>query len=158
MIPAPPGLIARYKQDESSPLAWDHRPVIAFGDDGHPLVIGGGKRDRSLVRAGAYSNYDGLGDDPYPPVVALLPAGGWRVAGAQDDGTVWSQPLVGWGLRADGSVVPLDTDGTGCVEELDSLHGKYRVYHPDAQEPQPPGAHAVADLASDDADGRPGNQ
>jgi hypothetical protein len=134
MIPAPRGLTARYKQDES-PLAWDYKPVIAFGDDGHPLIVGEGKRDRNLVRADTYANYDGLGDDLYPAIVALLPAGGWRVAWSRDDGQgEWSQPLVGWGLKADGSVVPLDTDGTGCVEELDSPRGKYRVYHPGAED------------------------
>lgn len=135
MIPAPPGLTARYKHGEE-PGHWSHRPVIAFSeDDGHPLVIGDGKRDRDLIRAGTYANYDGMGDDPYPAIVALLPAGGWRVAWPQEDGTEWSQPLVGWGLRADGSVVPLDTDATGSVEELDSLHGKFRICHPDTVDP-----------------------
>jgi hypothetical protein len=77
LIPAPRGLTARYKDGDSK--HWHHKPVIAFDDDGHPLVIGDGKRDRSLIRADSYVNYGGLGDDPYPAVIALLPAGGWRV-------------------------------------------------------------------------------
>ena len=133
MIAAPVGLTARYKHDEP-PGHWSHKPVIAFDDDGHPLVVGDGERDRSLVRADVYANCDGVGDDPYPSVIALLPAGGWRVVWSQEGGTEWSQPLVGWALRADGSVVPLDTDATGSVEELGSLHGKYRIYHPEQRE------------------------
>jgi hypothetical protein len=100
MIAAPPGVTARYKHDDPPAPGWSHRAVIAFDDDGYPLVVGDGKRDRSLFRGDVYANYDGLGDDPYPSVVMLLPAGGWRVAWPQKDGTEWSQSLVGWGLRA----------------------------------------------------------
>ncbi len=133
LIPAPSGIVARYKLEGDGRVHFTEKAVIDFDDDGHPLVVGDGKRDRSLARADVYANYDGLGDDPYPSVVTLLPAGGWRVAWPQKDGTEWSQPLVGWGLHADGSIVPLDTDATGSVEELDSLHGDYRIYHPDQQ-------------------------
>jgi hypothetical protein len=70
-------------------------------------------------------------------VVALIPAAGWRVTWRADDGQEWTQPLVGWGLRDDGLVVPLDTDCNGLVEPLTEVVGTWRVYHPDATEPEP---------------------
>jgi hypothetical protein len=76
-------------------------------------------------------NADAVGE---PTVVALIPAAGWRVGWRSDDGQEWTQPLVGWGLRDDGSVVPLDTDCNGLVEALTEVGGTWRVYHPDATE------------------------
>jgi hypothetical protein len=130
MIPAPPGLVALYKHND--PPHHTDIPVIAF-DEGRPLVIDrDGKHDKTrLIRADSYSNYDGMAQNPYPGITALLPAGGWRVEFTDPDGSKWSEPLVGWGLR-DGSVVPLTTDSTGYVNDFDPLSQEYRIYHPDA--------------------------
>ncbi len=42
-----------------------------------------------------------------------IPAGGWRIAGLSDDGTVWAEPIIAWEF----------TDGIGrpVVAEPDSL-------------------------------------
>ena len=138
MIPAPSGLVALYKHE--NPSHHTDLPVIAFDDDGHPLVIDGtGKLDKTrLIRADSYNNYDGMAEDPHPPITALLPDGGWRAEFTDTDGTKSSEPLVGWGLRVDGSVVPLTTDSAGFVDDFDGLSQEYRIYHPDttpAKEP-----------------------
>jgi hypothetical protein len=85
-----------------------------------------------LVEANTFANYDGFGEDPYPPLVAIMPGGGWRVEWTDTEGRKSSQPLVGWGLKATGEVVPLDTDSQGIVDDMDNSGGKYRIYHPDA--------------------------
>jgi len=131
MIPAPPGLTARYKHD--NPKHWTRRRVIAFDDDWQPLVISG---DRRLEYASRYGNYDGITDhlDDAGSYTAIMPAGGWRVEYTDPDGSKWSEPLVGWALK-DGSVVPLTTDSTGLIDDLDHGSGEYRIYHPDATPP-----------------------
>lgn len=47
-------------------------------------------------------------------IVQLIPADGW-VAIYKDEETELRAPLVAWGLRRDGQVVPLDTDPEGDV-------------------------------------------
>jgi hypothetical protein len=134
MIAAPPGLVALYKHDK--PEHSSTMTIVAFDDDGHPLVIDeNGKRNKTqLIRADSWANYDGMADDPHPPITAIMPGGGWRVEWTDSDGTIWSEPLVGWGLKG-GSVVPLSTDCDGLVDDFDLVSGKWRIYHPDATEP-----------------------
>jgi hypothetical protein len=130
MIPAPPGVAALYKHDNAPDT---DKTIIAFDDDGHPLVIDdSGKRDKTrLVRADSWTNYDGM-TETAGPITALLPAGGWRVEYTEGDGTTWSEPLVGWGLKGDSIIVPLATDCDGYVDDFDHHRGTYRIYHPDA--------------------------
>ncbi len=133
MIPAPPGLAARYKHAQPK-THWTHRRVVAFDDDWKPLVI---TDDHRLEYASRYSNFDGITDchDDDGPYTAIMPAGGWRIEYTGSDGT-WSEPLVGWALK-DGGVVPLSADCTGIVDDLDHFGGDYRIYHPDATDPEP---------------------
>lgn len=76
-------------------------------------------------------------------IVALLPADGWRVEWTQSKTSpFWSQPLVGWGLRADGRVVALEADTSGVVTAVNSLDHYRHVYHPSAERRErktPPG-------------------
>ncbi|MEV5691133.1 hypothetical protein [Micromonospora globbae] len=129
MIPAPRGLVARYKH--TNPDHYTTKPVVAFDDDGRPLIMH--ETNNRLTPADIYSNFADVAEDPCPNIVAIMPAGGWRVAYATDDGGEWSTPLVGWGVKADGTVVPLDCDPDGNVEDFDHLGGKWRIYHPDAK-------------------------
>jgi hypothetical protein len=129
MIPAPPGLVARFRHVRSEDGSeYDYpRAIVAFDDEGSPYVIpDDGER---LVPAQSYSNYVGFGKAPESPIVSLIPAGGWRMerADAEDD-EPYSAPLVGWALLADGRVVPLDTDRIGEVGEASG-----RIYHPDEE-------------------------
>ena len=62
-------------------------------------------------------------------IVQLIPADGW-VAVYKDDDTELRAPLVGWALRRDGQVVPLDTDPAGDVgdpRETSNFHRVERV-------------------------------
>lgn len=134
VIPAPPGLVARFRQGESR--IFSSKPVIAFDDDGYPLVLH--EKYHYLIRPDSYSNFVSVVDDPHPPVVALLPSGGWRIEWTNKGEAPWSEPLVGWGLRQDGAVVALDTDSDGLVMERDSdfPNTTFRIYHPE-QDPAP---------------------
>ena len=78
-------------------------------------------------------------------IIAIIPAGGWRVRYTYPDGSTYSAPLVGWALRdTDGFIFPLISDGSGYVEDaaadrqvtlLDGGHNSeratYVIYHPD---------------------------
>lgn len=140
MIPnTHPNLVAAYKDDGGgSEPHWVHLPVAGFDDDGTPLVIDqDGRNSRRVVHATTYSNYEGLCDDPHPRIVQIMPADGWRVEYTNGDGPVWDTPLAGWGLLADGEVVPLDADPDGFVEQI-RFNGKsktkYRIYHQEQAE------------------------
>lgn len=72
MFAAQPGILAQYQekeQYEKSASSQTVKPVIAFTDDGIPMVIGNEETEysRNLVRADSYDNYIGMA---YHPVVA----------------------------------------------------------------------------------------
>ncbi|AWK74270.1 hypothetical protein CBI38_24660 [Rhodococcus oxybenzonivorans] len=86
------------------------RDVVAWSDDGEALVL-----DAKVGRL--VPVYGPLAVDNR--VVQMIPATGWQVThnhGTEDE---FTEPLVAWGLRSDGSVVPLNTDCGGLVEDLD---------------------------------------
>jgi hypothetical protein len=130
VIPAPPGITAEYLINENGKTRHLSKAVVAFDDDGEPLVAG----TRELVHARNYgSNYeltDWAGDD----YTAIIPGGGWRVE--WPDGT--SEPLIGWAQKPGRRIVALDTDRTGVVEDSDEWTGEYRIYHPDTITPPDP--------------------
>jgi hypothetical protein len=134
LIPAPPGIVARYKQKDGKREYHHELAVVAFDDDGAAALVLG---ETGLVAATTYSNFDGLSDSPqHPEYVMLIPAGGWRVERTGKDGSRWSEPLAAWALKSSGAVAPLTVDGEGYVEDFqgyaDSLRDGYWVYHPDA--------------------------
>ncbi|MFI2365160.1 hypothetical protein [Promicromonospora sp. NPDC019610] len=59
-------------------------------------------------------------------IVQLIPADGW-VAVYRDEEAEVRAPLVAWGLRRDGEVVPLDTDPSGTVGDPRETAGFDRV-------------------------------
>lgn len=124
MIPAPPGLSALYSRDY-------FRPVLAFDDHGWPMVEG----DQGLVPASElHPDYKGYGDYGQGPLMALLPAPGWRVEYINpDDGSKQSEPLIGWGLRAgEQALRPLvyDADsGSAKILPIVVRGLTYRIYH-----------------------------
>lgn len=71
MFPAQPGVVARYgsrdlKQEGTLLSQQNSRPVVAFTDDGAPMVIGDEQAGhaRNLVRADTYPNYLGMSYNP----------------------------------------------------------------------------------------------
>jgi hypothetical protein len=139
VIPARHGYVAVYGPSDSSGVFKAKRrlEVVAWDDDGYPMVLPeeppGDREHRGLTRADALADYDGVEEDPFPRIIALIPAGGWRVEWRNDAGS-WSEPLVGWGIRTSGLVDALITDGDGDVRPVD-LPG-WRIYHPDAEAPR----------------------
>ena len=141
MIPATHSVFARYSRgiqgdDGTLRKSYDYKRVIAFDEHGNAMVLPEKKALR-LVRADHYNNFEGLSEqEKYSDVVTLIPGDGWRVEHTGDGDEVWSEPLVGWALREDGTIVPLDTDSVGYVETLDDAgKGRWRLYHPDLIEP-----------------------
>lgn len=134
MIPAPPGIVAQYNQQTTRKDGTVHKymstlPVVAFDDEGEPMVLG----KHRLVHASILRGFAGISGGDQPELVAVMPANGWRVEFTEpDSGHKHSQPLLGWGLKANGDVVPLDADERGWVEQLTNVDNGWRVYHPDA--------------------------
>jgi hypothetical protein len=54
--------------------------------------------------------------DEESKIVQLMPADGWYAHFKNIDGEKWQTPLIAWGLREDGSVVPLVAALSGEVE------------------------------------------
>lgn len=128
MIPAEKGYLAIYgRTDDNGRLVQinDERDVIAWDDDGEPLVLG----DARLVRADWYPNFRQIRQDDRE-IVSMIPAGQFSIVYVSDDGHSFTTPLVGWGLTSGGSIVPLDTDAAGFVSEPRDTTGKFRITHP----------------------------
>lgn len=158
MIPARPGLVANYKRQRTDSTGakgkpwWEPRPIEGWSDDGVPLVL---DRYGQLEDARRIEGYEGI-DQSGTDIVALIPAGGWRVEFSTEDGT-FSEPLVGWALRSDGSVVALATDSTGEVEDLEGYADKPRIFHPGTTLRPPISADAELS-GSSGSSGRPTNK
>src|SRR5689334_6222468 len=54
--------------------------------------------------------------DTEPKIIQLIPAIGWRVLYADDDGTGYYMDLVCWALLDNESIEPVDCDSTGYVD------------------------------------------
>lgn len=105
------------------------KPVVAWDDEGYPMVVH--EKYGCLVRANVYANFQTVHRADPPEIVGLIPADGWMVTFKDDDdGSEWSTPLIGWGLKADGEVVPLEVDGDGLVSAVEYT-GNSRVWHKD---------------------------
>ncbi|MFH0244441.1 hypothetical protein ACGRHY_18955 [Streptomyces sp. HK10] len=107
---------------------YTNKPVIAWDDDGNPLVVDG--KTGRLRDAGSWSNYVGVHEGE-PVVVAALPGDGWRAEYRDDDGTVHSSPVVAWLVYDDGSVKPADTDRDGYVDFPTTVSNFVRIYRPE---------------------------
>ena len=129
MISAPPGLVAMYRRDGRR-VGSD---VFAFDDEGFALVLGAEKGQ--LVRATSLDGFLSVLDvGAEERIVAIAPGGGWRVEYEATHHALLGKtaPLVGWGVRGDGKVVPLDLDEVGdvAVTEVKS-DAVARIYHQD---------------------------
>ena len=137
MIPAPPGLVASYRTAGSPRSDLD---VVAFDDVGFAMVSG---EKGQLVRATSLEGFLSVVDvGAEQRITAIAPGGGWRVEyAATNAGGVRSAPLIGWGVRGDGQVVPLDLDESGEVVETElSSDLVARIYHPDEETAVTPSA------------------
>lgn len=112
---------------------------LLFGVGGAEAEVLPGKRVPAWRAAEWLSDRDGDLDAEYDherqlPMMAVLPGGGWHVQTTDSDGTRWSEPLIGWGLLADGhTIVPLATDCDGFVLRMgrEWIKGDWRLVHPE---------------------------
>lgn len=105
--------------------------VVAFDDEGEPLVV----RDGKLAPASDGPNYVGIGEPQAPRVVQIVPADDWVIWRVDNDGP-WSTRLAAWGLTASGNVVPLQTDDSGLVLEFDEKDNRATLRHVSEGEPK----------------------
>ncbi|WP_369041915.1 hypothetical protein [Streptomyces sp. Midd1] len=101
-------------------------PVIAWDDDGAPLVAGKQKL-RKAYELGVVARIR----QDNSAVVAAVPGGGWIIDCTDSDGNSWSTPILAWTVHADGTAVPLTSDSDGVTTNATEGVDSYRVYHPD---------------------------
>ncbi|MER7048341.1 hypothetical protein [Streptomyces jumonjinensis] len=140
MIPNTQPYVAISQYESTTPDGVRHvnhfeDPVVAWDDEGYPLVVS----QQGLCRASDLPHFSMLSKVSRP--IGALPADGWRVEHTNEDGTIWSEPLVGWLINADGTLSPLESDDQGRVHDvyLEYDRGAYRIYHPDSERPLPTG-------------------
>ncbi|MBO0844571.1 MAG: hypothetical protein J2P22_04050 [Nocardioides sp.] len=141
MIPnTNPEIGASFKETDDHPRFT--RPVIAWDDDGTPLVNG----RRRLVRADNFDGYAGLvGGEFYDEerYIGLIPGGGWTVTYSIKDGPD-TTPLVAWGLTESGELVPLDVDCNGYAENVRNVSNFARLTPPEYSRALPAGGVSPA--------------
>jgi hypothetical protein len=139
MIPAPPGIWAEFQSPGNDAPRIEVRRVMAFEDDGQPLVVG----ERGLVTVNRYATERGLkfnrvrdevshGDDH--DYVALIPGGGWHLKWNADNGGE-TEPVVAWALlrsafAAGNRLRPLTSSGQALFDTDDP--DEYQLLPPDA--------------------------
>jgi len=106
----------RYERQDEPKYVHDVMPVVAFNDDGMPLV-----EEHNALRVA--SNIPGFQyiDRSKGNVVGTLPAAGWRVQWKADNS---DEPIIGFVVYTDATTHPLVYDGDGYIEELDSSSGR----------------------------------
>lgn len=135
MIPATRPHTAYFKHEQTGPDGKTHTtysdlPVIAWDEDGYPLVTG--KHGR-LVVAGSYGNFLYVTEADGGHVVAAIPGGGWRAAWKQNDGTEFVEPVLAWLVQADGIVKPVSADVEGDVDVIEGDPDRVRLIAPNQQ-------------------------
>jgi hypothetical protein len=129
VIPARSGIRAQFKyEDAAGKTLWDHKRVVAFNDDGEPLVVG----KHGLHRADDFTGYVEVDDaDNWIPL-GVVPGGGWFVVTTQDDGTEHKQPVIAWVVNEAGYADAV-VSGGDCGEPIAGHSGSHMVCHPDEQ-------------------------
>lgn len=115
MIPAT-GYRATYKHEQPDGLRpyYTHLPVVAWDDEGRPLVYGG-KKFRRLVPADTFTDFHNVAENPTNNLVGVIPVTGWQLA--YDTGEEqFTEPVVGFGIDADGDASPISINAGGSGE------------------------------------------
>jgi hypothetical protein len=132
VIPATQPYEARFRQSHKLSDGRVHeyfstKPVLAWDDDGGPLVAG----KQRLAPADSYKNFHDV-VPAGPPAVTALPGGGW-VAEYKDDanGNTFEFPVVAWAIDTSGDLTPTIVYSDGMSDSATSLDNFVRLYHPD---------------------------
>jgi hypothetical protein len=124
MIPANGAQYVNYTADQGLP--GPIRQVLAWDNDGHPMVLG----SHGLVRAADLGLIERVRQDQ-AAVVGAVPGGGWLIKYKDDEGAKHVVPILAWTVHADGSATPLATGQDGLTNDATSGLDDYRIYHPD---------------------------
>ncbi|MFJ1536361.1 hypothetical protein ACIOFV_50160 [Streptomyces mirabilis] len=124
MIPANGAQYVSYTTDKGLP--GPVRQVLAWDEDGHPMVLG----NVGLVRAANLGSVDRVRQDA-PAIVGSVAGGGWLIDCQDDQGNKWTTPVLAWTVHADGSATPISTDREGVTSDATEGLSKYRIHHPD---------------------------
>jgi hypothetical protein len=126
VIPARPGYVVSFKTrvHGTDKYVWNEKPVVAWGDDGDPLVVGRrGLELASRLLGGDIETWE-LEENEY---THTIPGGGWMVT--VDDGLgVMTFPVVAWQIDRDGYGRALTAGGDGELTREDSKDCAY--WHP----------------------------
>jgi hypothetical protein len=104
-------------------------PVMAWSDNGEALVAQAGKLVSATEVDGCVGFYETQSSEP----IAAVPGGGWRCEVTEEDGTVWSVPVIAWTIREGGWAVPIVTNEHGHGMYPKALNRPYLIHHPDSE-------------------------
>lgn len=124
MIPANGAQYVNYTTDQGLP--GPIRQVLAWDNDGHPMVLG----SHGLERAADLGPIQRVRQDT-AAVVGAVPGGGWFIEYQDGEGAKQVTPILAWTVHADGSANPLTADQDGLTDDATSGLTSYRVYHPE---------------------------
>jgi hypothetical protein len=125
-------IVAQYRMGpDREPPASRTMPVIAWEDDGTPLVMG----RKALIPAHSITEIDGVPVlswciDDREPIPQVIPGGGWMVSYTHPNGDVHCEPVVAWQIDSQGLGQALGSDIEGYVDKLDGGDLKLRYWHP----------------------------
>jgi hypothetical protein len=101
--------------------------VEAWDDEGRPLVVG--TEEGRLVPAEDKPGFEVVYDSD---LISIIPGGGWLALSEPDSaspqGFRYAMPVVAWGHKADGFIVPYILTDDGVVEAKEQY---YTLWHPD---------------------------
>lgn len=130
MIPVP-GYVAVFKHPDGQEYT---RPVLAWGDQGEPLVV---DPKRGLIPVNAEWGTSGFVRlQTANPPATVIPGGGWIVTYTDPAGTEQTTPVVAWRIHSTGSVAggyghPLIAiDDLGFLSDPSEFDEPFRVWHP----------------------------
>jgi hypothetical protein len=122
MIPAKGFTASFVRTDETGKRRTRWRDVVAWTDDGDPLVQYGPR----LENATGLDGYDGIHE--HDKVAGVVPGGGWIIEFKDGDQT-WQEPVVAWVVLEDGSGYGAVTDDDGELMRVEA--NVSRLIHPD---------------------------
>ena len=112
--------------DGKTHYAFSRVPIIAWSDDGAPLVVG----STSLRRGDEIPGFWGIerADDHY---ITAIPGGGWRIRWFVDEDESFVEPVLCWAVTQEGIARPVTTDRYGSVAVVDDTEQAFHLIRPD---------------------------
>ncbi|MEU8269119.1 hypothetical protein AB0B89_18360 [Sphaerisporangium sp. NPDC049002] len=108
MIPANPGLVARFEHEKGGGHYF--KRVEAWDEDGWAMVA---NDDGYLVRADSIAGFAAVAEESKAdPHIGFIAGQGWRLKYTnRETGRTWTEPVIGFAFTADGCGVPVEQSG-----------------------------------------------